>query len=134
MPNIGFKLPPNSVFFYPKAVDTAQEKAEKKVLGRFGFYVRRDSRGKMRKKKKPSKKGSPPRVVTGLLKNFIFYSYDKFRQSVVIGAAKLAGFKGAGVAPARLENKNDLDRQFMDPAFKRQLAEHMPGMWKDSIK
>lgn len=132
MANIGFKIPPNSVFFNTKEVQTAKDKAEKKILARFGFLTRRDARSSMRKKKKPSKKGEPPRVKTGLLKNFLFFSYDKIRHSVVIGPARLAGFKGAGEAPSKLED--ELDRPYMRPAYERQLAEHMPDMWKNSIR
>lgn len=131
---IGFRMPTNAVFFNTKEVEAAVDIAERKVLSRFGFYTRRDAKRSMRRRKKgPSEKGKPPRVVTGLLKNFLFFAYDKFIQAVVIGPARLMGFKGAGEAPKKLES-GDYDRPFMDPAFKRQLAEHMPGMWKDSIR
>ena len=134
MQGIGFRLPANAVFFNSKEVITATEKAEKRVLGRFGFLTMKDAKKSMRRRKKgPSEKGKPPRVVTGLLKKFLFYVYDKLRQSVVTGPVKITGFKGAGEAPEALE-KGELDRPFMDPAFMRQLAMHMPGMWKDSIK
>lgn len=134
MNGIGFKMPPNAVFFNTKEVEDATSKAERKVLSRFGFETRRDAKRSMRRRKKgPSEKGKPPRVVTGLLKRFIFFAYDRFLQSVVTGPARLTGFKGAGEAPKKLES-GDLDRPFMNPAFKRQLAQHMPDMWKDSIK
>lgn len=131
---IGFRMPANAVFFNTKEVEAATEKAERKVLSRFGFETRKDAKKSMRRRKKgPSDKSKPPRVVTGLLKRFIFFSYDRNMQSVVTGPARLTGFKDAGKAPEALEH-GDLDRPFMGPAFKRQVAEHMPGMWKDSIK
>lgn len=134
MRGIGFRMPPNAVFFNTREVMTETDKAERRVLRRFGFLTMRDSQKSMRRRKRgPSDKGKPPRVVTGLLKKFIFYAYDRFKQSVVTGPARLTGFKGAGEAPAKLES-GELDRPYMDPAFKRQLAVHMPGMWKDSIK
>lgn len=133
MAGIGFRMPPNAVFFNTKEVENATDKAERKVLSRFGFETRKDAKRSMRRKKKPSKKGDPPRVVTGLLKRFIFFAYDKFKQSVVTGPARLSGFKGAGEAPEALE-KGELDRRFIEPAFKRQLAEHIPGMWRNSIR
>ena len=88
-----------------------------------------------RRKKGPSDPGKTPRVVTGLLKNFIFFSYDKFKQSVVTGPVRLTGFKKAGEAPAALEygTASIEARPFMNPAFERQIDEHMPGLWKDSI-
>ena len=133
MNGIGFKMPANAIFFNTKEIENATDKAERKVLSRFGFLTRKDAKRSMRRRKKgPSEKGKAPRVVTGLLKRFIFFSYDKFKQSVVTGAAKLTGFKGAGEAPEMLEH-GEYDRPFMDPAFKRQLGENMPGMWKDSI-
>lgn len=133
MAGIGFRLPANAVFFNAKQVMSESEKAEKRVLGRFGFLTMNDARKSMRKKKKPSKKGAPPRVVRGLLKNFLFYVYDRFKQSVITGPVRLTGFKDAGVAPEELEY-GKLDRPATVPAFKRQLSMHMPGMWKDSIK
>lgn len=134
MAGIGFRMPPNAVFFNTKEVENATDKAERKVLSRFGYYTRKDAKKSMRRRKKgPSEKGRPPRVVTGLLKNFLFFAYDKFQQTVVIGPSRLMGFKGAGEAPEKLE-KGDLDRPFMGPAFTRQLSEHMPGLWANSIK
>lgn len=134
MSGIGFRMPPNAVFFNTREVEDATTKAERKVLSRFGAYTRRDAKRSMRRRKKgPSEEGKPPRVVTGLLKRFIFFSYDRFLQSVVTGPAKLTGFEGAGEAPEKLES-GDLNRPFMDPAFQRQLTQHMPDMWKDSIK
>ena len=134
MSGIGFRMPPNAVFFNTKEVENATDKAERKVLSRFGFLTRRDIRSSMRRRKKgPSDKGKPPRVVTGLLKKYILFAYDKFKGSVVTGAARLTGFKGAGEAPEMLEH-GEYDRPFVTPAFKRQMAAHMPGMWKDSIR
>ena len=62
MKGIGFRLPPNAVFFNTKEVESATEKAEKKVLGRFGFLTMKDSKRSMRRRKKgPSEKGKPPK-------------------------------------------------------------------------
>lgn len=131
---IGFRLPANAIFFNTKEVESATDKAERQVLARYGFVTMKDAKKSMRRRKKgPSSKGDTPRVVTGLLKRFIFFSYDKFKQSVVIGPAKLSGFKGAGEAPERLES-GDYNRPFMSPAHKRQLSLNMPRMWKDSIQ
>lgn len=137
MAKVGFKLPPNSVFFNSKEIITEAEKAERRVLSRFGFETRKDAKSSMRKRKKgPSEPGKPPRVVTGLLKRFLFFSYDRMTQSVVTGPVKLTGFKKAGEALTALEYGNQAvaARPFMTPAFQRKLDELMPDLWRDSIK
>tara|TARA_R110000803_G_scaffold34016_4_gene74449 strand:+ start:1888 stop:2289 length:402 start_codon:yes stop_codon:yes gene_type:complete len=133
MAGIGFRMPANSVFFNTREIDSSLDKAEKRVLSRFGFETRKDAKSSMRRRRQPSGEGSPPRVVTGLLKRFIFFSYDRFKKSVVTGPARITGFKGAGDAPEALEH-GKLNRPFMTPAFTRQLDEHMPDMWKNSIR
>jgi hypothetical protein len=122
------------VFFNTKEVENATDKAERRVLARFGYLTMKGVKKSMRRRKKgPSEKGKPPRVVTGLLKRYILFGYDKFKQSVVTGAARIFGFKDAGIAPEVLET-GELDRPFVRPEFKKQLQLHMPGMWKDSIR
>lgn len=134
---ISFRMPPNAVFFNTKEVEDAVDKAERNVLSKFGAYTRSDAKKSMRRRKKgPSEPGKPPRVVTGLLKSFLFFGYDKSAQSVVVGPALLTGFKKAGEALPALEYGSTKveARPYMNPAFKRQLDEHMPDMWKDSIR
>ena len=136
MSGVSFRMPSNAIFFNTKEIEDHVQKAEQKVLSRFGFLTRKDAKSSMRRRKKgPSDPGKTPRVVTGLLKNFIFFSYDKFKQSVVTGPVRLTGFKNAGEAPAALEygTANIEARPVMNPAFERQVDEHMPGLWKDSI-
>lgn len=173
MSGVSFRMPSNAIFFNTKEIEDHVQKAEQKVLSRFGFLTRKDAKSSMRRRKKgPSDPGKTPRVVTGLLKNFIFFSYDKFKQSVVTGPVRLSGFKNAGEAPENLEYGGSFyvgpttykkrlkpgrdskgrflksrivevktkggfvkvkPRPFMNPAFERQIDEHMPGLWKDSI-
>ena len=137
MAGVQFRLPPNAIFFNTKELEDATSKAERQVLSKFGAYTRRDAKRSMRRRKKgPSEPGKPPRVVTGLLKNFLFFSYDKFEQSVVVGPARLTGFKKAGEALPALEYGSTAveSRPFMTPAFGRQLDELMPDLWKDAIR
>lgn len=147
-PVIGFKInDAKKLFFDKKAVMSAKERAEKKVLGRFGAFVRRDARSSIRKRKAVSKPGKPPTDRTGLLKKFIFFVYDKTIGSVVIGPARLNTTKNKK-APELLEvggtsklmfhgKKTPADykaRPYMGPAFESNKQKHMPGMWKDSLK
>ena len=134
---ITFRMPPNAIFFNSRQVMDATSKAERRVLFRFGMETRKDARKSMRRKQRgPSDPGRPPRVVTGLLKRFLFFGYEKESHSVVIGPAQLSGFPGAGEAPQALEyGTSDIAaRPFMGPAFRRQLDENMPQMWRDAIR
>jgi hypothetical protein len=72
-------------FFDRKAVLDATSRAEHKVLGRFGAFVRRKAKGSIRKRKKISEPGKPPSSHTGVLKNFIFFAWDATKRAVVIG-------------------------------------------------
>lgn len=121
-----------SQFFQIDKVLNPAERARQKVLSRFGYFTRADARQSMRKKKKPSAAGAPPRVVRGQLKNLLFFGYDSSRASVVVGPV-----------PFGTESADDLEygdgqklraRPYMTPAFNRQLDKHMPAMWRNSIK
>lgn len=92
----------------------------------------------------PSKPGEPPRVVTGLLKKFLFFAYDAGSKSVVIGPARLNS--ASGTAPATLERGGSATvggkrrktvrvapRPYMGPALAKNKAVAV-GLWKDSVK
>lgn len=63
--------------------------ARRKNLSKAGAFIRTAARGLIRKSRNSSKPGKPPRSHVGLLKDFIFFSYDPRTDSVVVGAAKL---------------------------------------------
>ena len=159
---IGFKFnKAKSMFFDRAKVASAVDSATRKVLGRFGAFVRtaarssikkapyltRKTRGKERTdfRHKSSRPGRPPYSQTGLLKKFIFFGYDPARQSVVIGPAAL-NTKNTD-APKTLEHggTTTLDvgkrkkritikaRPFMGPAFEKEKPK-LPQMWQDSVK
>lgn len=77
------------------------------VFNRFGFRVMTDSRRSIRNRpirKRGPRKGSnvslpgqSPTNQTGILKQHIYYEYDRRQRSVVIYAARLAGAKKTGV-------------------------------------
>ena len=103
---IGVKIDQAKGMFFdaPKVVRSV-DAATRRVLSRFGSFVRRTAILSIRKapyatKKakgkertdfstKSSQPGKPPFSQTGSLKKFIYFGYDPRKQSVVIGPTKL---------------------------------------------
>jgi hypothetical protein len=143
-----FKSAKASFFDAPKIV-AAVDKATRNVLSRFGAFVRRTAKGSIRKAKSPSKPGKPPHSHVGLLKEFIFFSFDVESRSVVIGPTRLN--QKSGSAPSVLEyggttsivtRRNGrtsrrrvtiAERPYMNPALDKELPK-LPAMWRDSVK
>lgn len=140
---IGFEI--KRMFFDRQAVISKVDAATRRVLSRFGAFVRRSAKSSIRKRKKPAPPGQPPSSHTGLLKKFIFFGYDADRRSVVIGPTRL-NQKGRGEAPPLLEygGKATLVRRgkkkhvtyqarpYMGPAFEKEKPQ-LPAMWRGSI-
>ena len=134
------------MFFDSKAVTSAVDKATGRVLSRFGAFVRQAAKSSIRKRKKPSAPGSPPSSHVGLLRKFIWFSYEPNRRSVVIGPARLS-YNNRGQAPNLLEYGGTTTirlrkrkkrvriraRPYMGPAFEREKAQ-LPALWKNSIR
>lgn len=134
------------LFFDTKAVRDKVDSTTRRVLSRFGAFVRRTARSSIRKRKRISEPGSPPSSHTGLLKKFIFFGYDVSQRSVVIGPERLSQ-KGRGEAPHLLEyggtgtveRKSKRQRAkvrarpFMGPAFEKEEPK-LAAMWRDSIR
>jgi hypothetical protein len=83
---------------------------KQRAMGRAGAFVRQRAKTSIRTRKKPSAPGRPPSSHTGILKRFIFFSYDAARQSVVVGPTKTnqvffdAAFRPVtGTGPGALE-------------------------------
>ena len=87
------------LFFDKAAVMSAMDKATRKVLSKFGAFVRTRSKSSIKKRRAASAPGTPPSSHTGLLKKFIFFSWDPGARSVIIGPARFSS-KSAGEAPA----------------------------------
>jgi hypothetical protein len=130
------------MFFDRAAVRNNIDARTRKVLSKFGAYVRRTSRRSIRKRHGSSKPGHPPFSHVGTLKRFIFFGYDAHRRSVVIGPVIVPGKKGT--APAALEYGGKVTfpsgnaaaiepRPYMHPAFEKELQK-VSGFWADSIK
>jgi len=141
---IGFKI--TKLFFDKKAVRDKVDAGTRRVLSKFGAFVRRTARSSIRKRKKPSSPGSPPSSHIGLLKKLIFFGYEPAKRSVVIGPARLSQ-KGRGEAPHLLEyggtgtvqrkgkrrRSRIRARPFMAPAAEKEHPK-LPAMWRDSVR
>ena len=134
------------MFFNSPKVIAAMDKATRRVLSRFGAFVRQRAKSSIRKRKKPSAPGSPPSSHVGLLKKFIWFSYEPRRRSVVIGPARLGG-RNRGDAPSLLEYGGTTTirrrkrrrmvhiraRPYMGPAFEKERV-RLPVLWKNSVR
>ena len=140
------RFKPGILFFDSKKVVRSVDRATRRVLSRFGAFVRRTARQSIRKRKKPSAPGSPPSSHIGLLKKFIWFGYEPDKRSVVIGPARLSQ-QDRGEAPSFLEyggiakiarkgkktKARIRPRPFMGPAFEKEQPK-LPAMWANSIK
>ncbi len=140
-------------FFDRQAVVSAADRTKKRVLNRFGAFVRTKARQSIRKRKRVSRPGEPPTNRKGQLKRFLFYGYEPNRDSVVIGPARLSGSKFSipeiiehgGAATIRVRRKKRGKRRrirkrvtyaarpFMQPAFEKE-QQKLPQLWKDAIQ
>lgn len=144
---LGMKLKDAKAGFFDRAaVINATDRATRRVLSRFGAFVRRSAQLSIRTRDGFAPPGSPPHGHTGLLRKFILFSFDQDRRSVVIGPTLLNGKAYKDTAPA-LEYGGTFMRRsftgtrmaryrarpFMAPAFDANISK-LPGMWRDAIK
>jgi hypothetical protein len=134
------------LFFDRQAVISKVDAATRRVLSKFGAFVRMSAKSSIRKRRKTAPPGSPPSSHTGLLKKFIFFGYDTAARSVVIGPTRLHQ-KGTSETPQLLEygGKATLIRRgekkhvtyqarpYMRPAFEKEKTK-LPDMWRNSIQ
>lgn len=146
MPLIGVRISQaKSLFFDRQQVQSKVSRAERKVLSRFGAYVRQDAKQRIRRRKRSSQPDESPTNQTGLLKRHIYFVFDPDRRSVVIGPARLST---GTEAPATLEYGGSAvvetpqgkpvrvaieERPYMGPAFRQELPK-VPAMWRDSVR
>lgn len=181
-------IPLGKDFFDKKKVMDAMSNGQRKVLSKFGAFVRTRSRTSIRPakvmnrkevreakkrgvKKTPrkiyvaSKPGEPPRSRRGDVRKLISAAWDASEKDVFIGPTPVYGVESG--TPGRLERggaavvkrrgpkgkrvsfyvgdppkKISLPvgaivktkpRPFMRPAFDKEVASHMPSMFKDSM-
>ena len=118
-------------FFDTAAVRGKIDADTRRVLSRFGAFVRTRARSSIRTRKKPSAPGQPPSSHAGDLKRLIFFALDPAATSVVIGPLRFR----KGEAPALLERGGAVSRKgktlryrprpFIGPAGKAE-AQNLP--------
>lgn len=130
-------------FFDRADVQKRVDRATRRVLSRFGAFVRQRAKTSIKKRKGISQPGQPPFSHVGLLRKFILFAYDADRQSVVIGPTLI---REQSVAPKLLEHGGDTvletkygsqparyrPRPFMGPAFAAETPS-LPELWKNSV-
>lgn len=145
MPFIGFRVDQaKGLFFDRQKVQSAVNRAERRVLSKFGSFVRQDSKQRIRRRKRSSSPGESPTNRTGLLKQHIYFVFSQETRSVVIGPVLLNRSTGA---PETLEHGGETTietkrrksirveieaRPFMGPAFQQELPK-LPALWRDSV-
>jgi hypothetical protein len=107
---------------------------KRQYLARWGGLVRQLARRRIRpggKKGIKSEPGEPPRSHTGLLRDNIFFAYDRILENVVVGPVRLSG---PGTAPHALEHGGlsitpdgkvvyVRPRPYMEPALQESIPE-----------
>lgn len=131
-------------FFDREKVINSVDRATRGVYSRFGAFVRTRARTSIRPRKGTSLPGQPPFSHVGLLRRFIFFSWDSERRSVVIGPTLINSPTGA---PEVLEHGGETEvitrrerrrvfiqpRPYMGPAFQAELSQ-LPRLWRDSVR
>ncbi|ADV63004.1 MAG TPA: hypothetical protein VNN10_14440 [Dehalococcoidia bacterium] len=131
-------------FFDREKVKRSVDAGTRRVLSKFGAFVRQRARTSIRKRKGTSPTGSPPYSHVGLLRKFILFAYDPQRRSVVIGPTLT---KEGSQAPRLLEHGGDAvlkeggkarhvryrPRPFMQPALEAEKPK-LPALWRDSVR
>jgi len=132
-------------FFDRGKVLRAVDRAARKVLSRFGAFVRTRAQTSLRKRRGTSPPGQPPYSHVGLLKKLIYFAYDLAAKTVVIGpvllredseAPKLLEHGGTAMGKTRRGRPKRMHyeaRPFMGPAFDQEKAK-LPALWKDSVR
>ena len=142
---IGFKIDrAKGLFFDSRAVLSRTDRATRRVLSRFGAFVRQRARSSIRKRRRISRPGEPPSSHVGLVRRFLFFVFEPSRSSVVIGPAQLNrgdedaldmlehGGRTVRRVGGRRRRVTYRARPFMGPAFEAEQPQ-LPALWRDSI-
>jgi hypothetical protein len=131
-------------FFDREKVKRSVDAGTRKVLSKFGAFVRQRAKTSIRQRKGTSLPGQPPHSHTGLLRKFILFAYDPQRKSVVIGPTLI---RTDSQAPRLLEHGGEVGRRtktkmrwlhyrprpFMQPALEAEKPK-LPILWRDSVR
>lgn len=134
-------------FFDPAAVTDPADRALRRLLSRYGAFVRQRARTSIRKDKGSAAPGSPPFSHKGFLKRLIFFAYEAATKTVVVGPAKLRS-RQAYTVPEVLEHSGTVTvvrprrrpqvrryagNPFMGPAQAAELPKFLDSL-QDSIQ
>src|SRR5262245_50537688 len=131
-------------FFDREKIKCSVDASTRKVLSKFGAFVRQRAKTSIRKRKGTSPPGSPPYSHVGLLRKFILFAYDTQRRSVVVGPTLTTE---GSEAPRLLEHGGDQmitvrekarlvryrARPFMQPDFEAEKPK-LPALWRNSVR
>ena len=142
------------MFFDRSKVEKAELRARKKVLSKFGAFVRTRARSSMRpggKKHKSAAAGEPPRTHVGLLKKLLYFGWDESSETVVVGPVPFKTGKvprlmeqggtatiervkfRKGRPPQRVKvQANFAPHPFMAPALERE-APKFPSLYDNAV-
>jgi hypothetical protein len=136
IPHAEFKLG----FFDRDKVVKAMDKETRRVLSRFGAFVRQRDRTSQKRRKGISGPGSPPSAHVGLIRDKTFFAYEPVAKSVVIGPAFLnkpnrdalrlveEGGDTLRVIKGKARRLHYQARPHTGPAFQAELSK-LPGLW-----
>ena len=139
----------------------AMLRARKQPLMKAGAFIRRTARQSMKKRKRPSAPGTPPRAHTnGVNLRTIFFAWDILRENVVVGPVLFRGADDGGGKTPKLHEFGGHKRKvvrdrygpkrfgrrrararyiirypkrpYMNPALKKN-APKFPGLWENSV-
>lgn len=159
--NLTFSAAKNN-FFDREKVQKQVDAGTKRVLSKFGAYVRQRAKTSIRTRKGISSPGNPPYAHTYvarkrdnpngkrkkgskfyLFRNSILFSYDPSSKSVVIGPALLNGSRTNPTVPELLEKGGTVSRDgktmhyrprpFMGPAFRKELQGKLAAQLKGFV-
>ncbi|MCL2117799.1 MAG: hypothetical protein FWH27_05145 [Planctomycetaceae bacterium] len=129
-------------FFDRKKIKRRVDVRTRRVLSKFGSFVRRSAQHSIRPSNNTSRPGHPPFSHSGKLRKKIYFMFDPKRRSVVIGPIIYPGKTGRALPALEYGGKTDMPsgdtvkieaRPFMGPAFSKNLV-IVPALWSGTIK
>lgn len=134
-------------FFDRPRVMAAVDAATRRVLSKFGAFVRTTAKQSIKKRKRVSMPLGPPSSHVGTLKRGILFGYDRERKSVVVGPVPFSGTVDSRALPAleyggrstmrgrdgSTQSITVAPRPFMGPAMAKEQPK-LPAMWRDSVR
>ena len=137
-----FNFRVKNMFFDRIKVHRHLDTRSRKVLSRFGAYVRQTAKSSIKRRKGTSAPGNPPFSHVGTLKRHIYFAFDSQSRSVVIGPVIFPGKSGKALPALEYGGKsvrndgqriNIQARPFMGPAFSNELKQ-LPNIWAEIQK